>query len=167
MGREDGEAGEGGDEPLRVGVLGGAEDLGGRAAFNDFAGVEDGDAMTKGGDGQEVVGYIKDAHAEFAIEAGEEAEDFGLGDGVEGTGGLIGDEQGRTVKDGHGDDDALGLADAELRGTAAEKVAVVRETDTCECVADGCCALFPRPGGVSAPGFTELRADAECWVKRG
>ena len=141
FGGEVGEAGEGGDEFLRVGMLGSAENLGGGAAFDDFAGVEDGDAMAEGGDGQEIVRYIEDAHAEFAVEAGEEAEDFGLGDGVERASGFIGDEQPRTVEDSHGDDDALGLADAELARAATEKVVAVGETHAGECGADGCGAF--------------------------
>ena len=44
---EDRGAGENSDEFLRVGVLGGAEDLRQGAAFDDFAGVENGDAMTQ------------------------------------------------------------------------------------------------------------------------
>jgi hypothetical protein len=68
-----GEAGEGGDELLGVCVLGRAEDLGGGAAFDDFSGVQNGDAMTERGDGQQIVGYIKDAHAEFAVELRKQA----------------------------------------------------------------------------------------------
>ena len=65
------------------------------------------------------------------------------------------------MEDGHGDDDALGLADAELRGAAAEKVGVVWETDAGESAADGCGALLAGAGGVSAPGFAELGTDAQ------
>jgi hypothetical protein len=167
LGREDGEAGEGGYQFLGVGMLGGTEDLGRGAALDDFAGIEDGDAMAECGDGEQVVGYIKDAHAEFAIKAGEEGEDFGLGDGIEGAGGFVGDEKGRTVEDGHGDDDALGLADAELRGAAAEKVGGVGETDACQRVADGRGALFARADSMSAPGLAELGADAQGWIEGG
>jgi hypothetical protein len=148
-------------------VTGVAEDLGWGTTFDDFAGVEDGDAMAEGGDGEEVVRYIKDAHAEFAVEAGEEGKDFGLGDGVEGASCFVGDEERRTVEDSHGDDDALGLSDAELRGAAAEKVCGVGETYTREGAADGCGALFAGAGGVSAPGLAEMGADAESRIERG
>ena len=141
---------------MGVGMLGVTEDLGRGAAFDDFAGIEDGDAVAEGGNGEQVMGYIKNAHAEFAVKPGEEGEDFGLGDGVEGAGGFVGDEEGRAVEDGHGDDDALGLTYAELGGTAAEKFEVVGETDAGHGVTDGCGARFARAGGVSAPGFAEL-----------
>ena len=113
------------------------------------------------------MGYIKDAHAEFAVEAGEEGEDFGLGDGVEGAGGFVGDEQGGAVEDSHGDDDALCLANAELGGSAAEKVGGVGETDARESAADGGGTLLSGAGGVCAPGFAELRADAQSWIEGG
>src|SRR6267378_2348894 len=85
----------------------GADNLRGGATLDDFAGVENGDAMTERGDGQQIVGNIEDAHAEFTVKLSEEAEDFGLRDGVQGAGGFIGDEQPGTVENGHGDDDAL------------------------------------------------------------
>ncbi len=71
---------------------------------------------------------IKDAHAEVAVELREEAKDFRLRDGVKSAGGFIGDEQPRTMENCHGDDDALGLADAELAGAAAEEFSVIGET---------------------------------------
>ena len=66
--REIGEAGEGGDKFLRVSVLGGAKNLRRRTALDDFAGVENGDAMAEGRNREQIVGDIKDAHAEFAVE---------------------------------------------------------------------------------------------------
>ena len=110
---------------------------------------------------------VKDAHTEFAIELREKAKHFGLGDGVEGAGGFIGDEEPRAVEDSHGDYDALGLADTKLAGTAAEKVVVIGETDVRERRADGCGAYCLRASGVSVPGFAELRANAKSWIKRG
>ena len=89
--REVGEAGEGGDELLGVCVLGRAEDLGGGAALDYFAGVQDGDTVALGSNGQEVVGDIENAHAEFTVETCKEGEDFGLRDGVKGAGSFIGD----------------------------------------------------------------------------
>ena len=73
---KEGSSRKGGDQFLRIGVLWSAEDLGWRAAFDDFAGVEDGDAMAKCGDGEQVVRDIEDAHAEFAIKLGEQAAGF-------------------------------------------------------------------------------------------
>src|SRR6266478_5732791 len=162
---EIGKAGEGGDEFLRVGVLGGAEDLGRGAAFDDFAFVQNGDAMAKSRDREQIVRDIENAHAKFAVEAGEETEDFGLRDGVAGAGGFNGDEKPRAMEDGHGDDDALGLADTKLRGAAAKKVVVAGEAHASECRADGGSAFFARAGGMSAPGFAELRADAQSGIE--
>src|SRR5260370_36836180 len=62
------------------------------------------------------------------------------------------------MEDGHGDDDALGLADTKLGGAAAEKFDVVGEAHAGECGADGGGAFFARASGVSAPGLPPLRA---------
>src|SRR5260370_32034765 len=146
-------------------MLGGTENLRGGAAFDDLARVQNGDAMAESRDREQIVRDIENAHAKFAVEANEEAEDFGLGDGVEAAGGFIGDEKPRAMEDGHGDDDALGLADTKLGGAATEEFDVVGEAHASECGADGGGAFFARAGGVSAPGFAELRADTQSRIK--
>lgn len=103
---------ERGDKFLRVGMLGGAEYLCWRATFENLAFIQNCDAMTERGNRQQIVGNIKDSHAEFPVELRKQMEDFRLRDGVQSASCFIGDEQSRTMKDGHGNDDALGLADA-------------------------------------------------------
>jgi len=146
-------------------MLGSAEDLGRGATFDDFAGVQNGDAMAESRDREQIVRDIENAHAELAVEAGEEAEDFGLGDGVEGAGGFIGDEEPRAMEDGHGDDDALGLADTKLGGAAAEKFDVVGEAHASECGADGGGAFFARYRWRERASFAELRADTQSGIE--
>ena len=92
------------------------EDLFGWPAFYDLAFVEDGDAMADSGDGRQIVRNIEDGHSSFAIEAGEKLEDFRLRDHVEGAGRFVGEEEGRPVHDGHTDQHALRLSDAQLLG---------------------------------------------------
>src|SRR6202158_6617927 len=104
---------------------------------------------------------IEDSHSKLAVELSKQAEDFRLGDGVQGAGGFMGNEERRPMKDGHGDNDALGLAYAQLGGFAAQKIAVVRETDIRERHADGSSACVARAARIGAPGFAELRGDAE------
>ena len=58
--------------------------------------------------------YIKDAHFQRLVEAFEKLEYLGLRDDVERAGGLVGDEEFGMMQDGHGDENALGLAYAEL-----------------------------------------------------
>src|SRR5438552_3438470 len=70
------------------------------------------------------------------------------------------------MENGHGDDDALGLANAELRGAAAKKAGVVGEADAGEGGANGGVAGFACAVGMSAPCFTELRADAKSGIER-
>ena len=67
------------------------EYLRGGAAFDDFTFVENGNAPADSGDGREIVRDVKDRHADFAIQGGEELEDFRLRDYIESAGGLVGD----------------------------------------------------------------------------
>src|SRR5216683_7987153 len=110
---------------------------------------------------------IEDSHSKLAIELGKQAQDFRLGDGIQSTRSLIGDKERRPVKDCHSDDDALGLAHAQLGWAAAQKIAVVRETDVRQRSANCGGTFFSRSVSVSAPGFAELRADTEDRIERG
>ena len=67
------------------------EDLGGGAAFYDFAFVEDRDALADSGDRGEIVRDVEDRHSGLAIQAGKELEDFRLRDYVKRAGRLVGD----------------------------------------------------------------------------
>src|SRR5229473_81511 len=93
---------------------------------------------------------IEDSHSKLSVQLGKQAEDFRLGDDVQSTGGLIGNEERRSVEDGHGDDDALGLAYAQLGRPATQKIAVVRKTDIRERRADCSSAFAARAARVSA-----------------
>src|SRR5258708_33068520 len=97
-------------------MLGGTENLRGGAAFDDLARVQNGDAKAESRDREQIVRDIEDAHAKFAVEASEETVDFGLGDGVEGAGGFIGDQESGRGEAWYGNDDVLCLAGAKLRG---------------------------------------------------
>src|SRR5260370_34742917 len=100
---------------------------------------------------------IEDSHSKLSVQLGKQAEDFRLGDDVQSTGRLIGDEGRRSVEDGHGDDDALGLAYAQLRRPATETIAVVRETDIRERRAGSSSSFSARAARQRAPDFSELR----------
>src|SRR5258708_33538365 len=106
-------------------MLGGTENLGGGAAFDDLARVQNGDAMAESRDREQIVRDIEDAHAKFAVEASEETGDFGMGDGVERAGGFIRDAESGTGEEGHGSADTLGLAGAQMRGVAVANDVVI------------------------------------------
>ena len=158
---------ERGDQFLRVGVLWRAKDLRWRTTFDNFAVLENGDAMTKRRDGEQIVRNIKDAHTQLTVELRKQAQDFRLSDRIQGAGGLIGNEERRAVEDSHRDDDTLGLADAQLGRAATQKIVVVWETDVRQRGADCGGTFFSRAVRVSAPGFTELRADTQSRVEGG
>ena len=79
-----------GNEFARVFVLRRIEDGFGRAAFDDLAFVKNADAVAESGDGEKVMRDIEYGGAQFAIQAREQTQDFGLRDGIEGAGGFIG-----------------------------------------------------------------------------
>ena len=104
----------------------------------------------------------------FAAEAGEELEDLGLDGDVEGGGGLVCNEQGGAVEEGHGDEDALALAAGELVGVVAEAALGVGEGDFFE-GGDGAEAEFAAREGrlVGLEAFGELAADGHDGVEGG
>ncbi len=76
-----------------------------------------------------VVGDHDDGVA-FAVEAAEEIDDDALVGGVEVSGGLVGEQDGRVIDEGAGDADALLLSAGELAGEVAGAGA---EADAIEC----------------------------------
>jgi hypothetical protein len=95
-------------------VPGLGEDFLDGTAFDDLAGVGDGDAVGELRDDPEVVGDEEDGHAEFAAQLVEEFEDLGLDGDIQGGGGFIGDEQAGARGESHGDGDSLLHASGQL-----------------------------------------------------
>src|SRR5207302_6647205 len=89
--------------------------------FDNTAFAQDGYAVTKTGDGQEVVRDIEDRHAKLAIEPREQLQHFGLRDDIQRAGGLVRDQQLRVVQNGHGDEDTLCLPHTDFPRVAVEK----------------------------------------------
>ena len=115
--------------------------------------MENANAVAERGDRKKVVGDIEDGGAHFAIQAREQIQDFGLRDGIEGAGCFIGEQERGAVKDGHGDANALALADAKLRWATAEKFLVVRQADAGQSGLYRRLALRSVSSLVGLPGF--------------
>jgi hypothetical protein len=79
-----------------------------------LAGIEDGDALANRTDGADVVAYEHDGNAFLLLQVAEQAEDLGLEGDVQCGGRLVGEEDFWLTGKGHGDDDSLPLAAAEL-----------------------------------------------------
>ena len=79
-----------------------------RLIGEDLAVADVDDAVSVLGD----IGFVgdEDDGVAFCVELIEEGHDFGAGLGVEVAGGLVGEDDGRTVDEGAGDGDALALA---------------------------------------------------------
>ena len=110
------EGGDGGEQSAGVGMRGAGEDVGDGAAFDDSSGIHDGDAVADAADHGEVVRDEEHGQREALAQFGEQRENLRLHGDIERGGGLVGDEQGGAVDDGHGDHDALALASGELMG---------------------------------------------------
>ena len=101
------------------------EDLFGWARLYDLAFVQDGDTLADSSDRRQIVRDVENRRAEFAIQASEELQDFGLRDDVEGAGGFVGDQERGAMHNGHRDEHPLRLAYAELRGALVQEVFVL------------------------------------------
>ena len=80
----------------------------------------------------EVVADQQEGRADLGAELADEVEDLlGIG-GVEGAGGLVGQDEARAVGQGAGDGDALLLADGEFGGAVVQAIGqadLVEEVD--------------------------------------
>ena len=90
---------------VRVGRRG--VEVGGGGVLDDLAGVHHGDAVAHPGDDAEVVGDQQHGDVEALLQVGEEVEDLGLDRHIERGRRLVGDEQLRLARQGHGDEHAL------------------------------------------------------------
>ena len=96
------------------------EDLGGRGALDDAAGVHDEHTVGPFRDDPHVVGDEDDRHVEVPAESVEQVEDLGLNGDVEGRGGFVGDQELRGADQAHGDHHPLAQAARELVGVGIE-----------------------------------------------
>ena len=108
------QGGDGGDQALRVRVVGGGVHVGGGAGLDDLAGVHDGDAVADVFDDGEVVRDEDQREVEFVDQVGDQVEDLGSDGDVEGAHWFVGDQDAGARGQGAGDGDALALAAGEL-----------------------------------------------------
>lgn len=135
-----------------TGVDGITEDFLGPLTLDNLPLVHDRNTVANGCDREKIVRDKEYSHTQFPAESGEEVEDLRLGIDVEGAGGLIGNQKRGSVEDGHSDEDALGLTNAELGGVLPKNGC--RKTDILESLPEGLLALRTRRTGlVCSPGL--------------
>ena len=120
------------EQSARVGGARIAKHLLGGAGFDDLAALQNRDARAKRRHRQQIVRDEQHRHVQLAIQAAEQIQDFALRDGVQRAGGLVGDQQAGLVQHGHGDQDALRLADAQLPRITIQKRFFGRQADALE-----------------------------------
>ena len=104
----------GGDEALRVRLLGCTQDLPGRTLLDDLPVVHHDDPVGERVDDREVVADEQAREAEVALQAAQQFEDRGLHRHVEGRCRLVGDQQLRLEREGACDAHALLLSAGQL-----------------------------------------------------
>lgn len=107
--------------------------------------------MGEAGKQEGVVGDEEKGRRGLGLDAAKQGEDGGLGDGVQGGGGLIGNDEGGTADERLGDDDTLTLAAAELVGVGGGGAG--REPDRFE---HGAGCLGGGAGGAGAMGADDV-----------
>jgi hypothetical protein len=105
---------DGGQQLLRVRVLGRREDLRDRSALHDDTVLHHEDTVGQVGDDSHVVGDEDDGGIEALAQVAHEVEDLGLDRDVERRGRLVGDEQQRVAGDRLRDHGALTLSARQL-----------------------------------------------------
>ena len=88
-------------------MLGVLQNVGGASGFDHLTAEHDDDAIGQSGKDMEVMCDEQNGHAMFFLQPGQQLDDLFLHGGVESGGGFIGDEQGGTGGEGHGDHDTL------------------------------------------------------------
>jgi len=116
-------------QSLRVFMMGIREDLIGRAAFDNVAGVHDGDAVAHGGDDAQVMGDDDDGHAQLLLQIHHQFQDLRLNGDVQSRGRLVGDQQLRLAGQGDGDHDSLPHASGQLIGILLEPLLGLVDAD--------------------------------------
>ncbi len=106
--------GHGLQETASIRMCGSVKDFMFAGQFDDASGIHYGDAVSNLRDHGEIVRDEKHGQAEPGAQVREQIEDLGLDGDIEGGGGFVGDEQLRTVHDGHRDHDTLAHAAGEL-----------------------------------------------------
>ena len=160
-------SGDGAQQALGVGMSGGVENVGLGAEFYQTAGVHDGDAIGYMRNDGEIVRDEEHRQSEFVAEVVEQVEDLLLDGDIESGGGLVGDEQLRTVDDGHGYHDALAHASGELVRIAAGALAGIGDSNVAHAFDRSMPGFGFRDAMMSEDGFGDLVADAHDGVEGG
>src|SRR5262249_5717203 len=117
------------------------------------------DPIADGSYRQQIVRDEQDADLQSAPQFGEELENFCLRDDVESAGWLIGNHKCRSMHHGHGDQNALCLTDAQLRGITSEEVIVRRQIHGLQKMQQSLVAGIAAAAGMNSPGFFHLLPD--------
>ena len=154
-------------QALRIRMSGCVEDIGFGAQFDQVPGVHHGDAIGNVRNNGEIVRDEEHRQSKFVAEIIEQIENLLLDGNIERGGGLVGDQQLRTVDDGHSDHDALAHASGELVRIAARTLFGVGDGNILHAFDRSPPSLGFGDLVVSQHRFRDLLADAHDRIERG
>jgi hypothetical protein len=147
-------------------VIGAGEKTGRLPALHDLPFVHHRHAVADGGNGKKIVGDIKNAHTQFAIQRREQLQYLRLGDHIQCTRRLVRNQQLWLMQYRHGDEHPLRLSNAQLGRIAAQKAGICRQTHILQTIQQRLGGFFAGGPLVNRPGFLQLRADPQRRVQR-
>src|SRR5262245_12603463 len=139
----------------------------GFSAFDDLAGVHDGDFVGAFRDDAEIVGDEQHGHAEPSLELADQLEDLRLDRHVERRGRLIRDQELGRAGERHGNHDALTLADGELVRIIPDAFLRIGDLDQPQHLDRTIARLAAACPLMETHGFRNLVADGHDRVQRG
>ena len=150
-----------------VGVAGIGEKLARRGAFHQTPGVHDAHHVRHFGHHAQIVGDQQHGHAAFPALVQDQAQDLALDGGVQGGGGLVGQQQFGAAGQSHGDHHPLAHAAGKLVGIVV--IAAVRRGNAHirEEAFRLAAGFGPAHAQVQAQGLGHLFAHAQHGIERG
>jgi len=130
-------------------------EVGGALHFHNGAGVQDRGPVAGGGGQLEVVGDEQHGQAEPLAQFGEDRQHLGLGDGVQGGGGFVGEQEPGLGRERGRDHHPLEEAAGQLVGIAGQADPGVLDADGAEQLAG------PLPAGPLGQALVEAEAFGE------
>ena len=158
--------GHGLQQPVGIGVLRIVEQRIHRTRFDDPAGVHDDHPVAHLAHDAEIVGDDDDGHIQFFLELHHQFQDLCLYRDVQRRGRLVGDEQFRVARDGHGDHDALPHPPAELVGVVVQALLRTRNVDHLQQFDAAVGGLFLVEAEMELKRFPKLPSDGQHRVER-
>src|SRR5690606_25851348 len=143
------------------------EDVVQGAALHHLPMIHDDDLISHVGHDAEVVGDHQYRHAEFGLQVLDEFKDLGLDRDIERRGGLVGNQQGRSADQSHGDHGALPQPAGQLESIGPHGALRIGEANEAQHLGRDLATFRRRGLSVQVQGLGDLVADRVQRAQRG